>query len=47
MILQSLVTYYEALAAQGKISPPGWAEVKVTFAMDLAEDGTRNAAAGD
>lgn len=35
MILQSLVKYYEALLAQGKISGPGWSKVKISFGLDL------------
>lgn len=40
MILQALYQYYEALSARGEISPPGWCEVKVSFALDISEDGT-------
>lgn len=39
MILQALYTYYGALAARGEISPPGWCEAKVSFALDIDEDG--------
>lgn len=39
MILQSLAAYYQALNAKGRISPPGWSPAKVTFALELSEDG--------
>ena len=40
MILQALVDYYEQLAAQGKIARPGWAKVKVSWALEIDGDGT-------
>ncbi len=40
MILQSLVSYYEALAGKGKVAAPGWCQAKVSYAIDLAPDGT-------
>ncbi|MDO4582038.1 MAG: type I-C CRISPR-associated protein Cas8c/Csd1 [Bacillota bacterium] len=39
MILQSLVSYYEALAAKGEIPRPGWATVKVAYALEIDENG--------
>lgn len=39
MILQSLVQYYEALEKKGKITSPGWSRAKVSFALNLAENG--------
>ena len=39
MILQSLVDYYEALAARGEIARPGWGKTKVAFALELDENG--------
>ncbi len=39
MILQALVDYYEELAAQGKIARPGWAKVKVSWALEINEEG--------
>ncbi len=39
MILQALVDYYEELASQGKIARPGWAKVKVSWALEIDEDG--------
>ncbi len=39
MILQSLVSYYEILAAQGKIAKPGWSPAKVSYALVLSQDG--------
>ena len=40
MILQALCAYYDALAARGEISPPGWCEARVSFALDLDENGS-------
>lgn len=39
MILQSLVKYYEALERKGKIPKPGWSIAKVSFALEITEDG--------
>ena len=39
MILQSLVQYYEALEKKGEISRPGWCAAKVSFALELSEEG--------
>ena len=39
MILQALTRYYEDLLAQGKIDAPGWAPVKISFALYLDENG--------
>lgn len=40
MILQALTEYYDALLAQGKISPPGWENAcKVSFGLELDETG--------
>lgn len=39
MILQSLVSYYEALAEKGEIARPGWAQVKVSWALEIDENG--------
>lgn len=39
MILQALIQYYEELLAAGKITRPGWAKAKVSFALDLDEAG--------
>ena len=39
MILQALVDYYEQLAAQGRITKPGWAKVKVSWALEIDENG--------
>ena len=39
MILQALVHYYEALAAQGKISKPGWGPAKISYALELDSQG--------
>ena len=40
MILQALVQHYEALAALGKISPPGWGNVGVSYALCIGTTGT-------
>lgn len=39
MILQALVRYYEDLLAHGKLSAPGWMGEKVSWALELAQDG--------
>lgn len=39
MILQTLVDYYEQLSAQGRIAKPGWAKVKVSWALEIDENG--------
>lgn len=39
MILQALADYYEALAEKGKISRPGWAKAKVSYALEINENG--------
>ena len=40
MIVQALCAYYDALAARGEISPPGWCEARVSFTLDLDENGS-------
>ena len=39
MILQALVQYYEDLLANGKITRPGWTSAKVSWALELDENG--------
>ena len=39
MILQALTEYYRTLEQQGKISPPGWGQVKVSYALCIGADG--------
>lgn len=39
MILQALVRCYDALAADGKVQKPGWSPVKVSWGLELDEDG--------
>ena len=39
MILQSLVELYEVLVVQGKLQGAGWASVKVSYALDINDDG--------
>lgn len=40
MILQALADYYEELLKKGKTVPNGWRRAKVSFALNLAEDGS-------
>ena len=40
MILQALTDYYHVLEREGKIAAPGWGPVKVSFALELGDDGT-------
>lgn len=40
MILQALTRYYEDLLALGRIARPGWAMAKVSWALELGQDGT-------
>ena len=40
MILQALTAYYERLAEKGLVDPPGWGPAKVSYGIDLNEDGT-------
>ena len=39
MILQALTEYYETLAGSGRISPPGWGDTKVSYALCIGADG--------
>lgn len=39
MILQALFDYYEELASERKIARPGWAKVKVSWALEIDENG--------
>ena len=39
MILQALTAYYQTLEEAGKIAAPGWASVKVSFALCLGDNG--------
>ena len=39
MILQALVQCYEALAEKGELEKPGWSPVKVSWGLELDEDG--------
>ncbi len=39
MILQALASYYEKLAEAGKAERPGWGKAKVSFGLNLREDG--------
>ncbi len=39
MILQALVEYYEALAAQGKLARPGWSDSKISYVLYINETG--------
>lgn len=40
MILQALCDHYDALARRGEVTPPGWSLAKVSFALDIDEQGT-------
>ncbi len=40
MILQALVAYYNKLATRGEISKPGWAKTKISWAVELGDDGS-------
>lgn len=39
MILQALVSYYEVLAGRNMISQPGWSPAKVSYALELNDNG--------
>jgi len=39
MILQTLVHYYEALADRNEIARPGWANTKVSHALEIGDNG--------
>ncbi len=39
MILQALVQHYEDLTVKGMIAPPGWSPVKVSYSLELDEEG--------
>ena len=39
MILQSLVSYYDCLVERGLVSPPGWSDVNVSYALQINESG--------
>ena len=40
MILQALVQHYENLAKDGKVPKPGWCHAKISYEIDLNENGT-------
>lgn len=44
MILQALTNYYETLLTQGKITPPGWATIRVSYGIELDTEGPSSAA---
>ena len=39
MILRALVNYYESLAAQGKLAKPGWGDARISYALEISEEG--------
>lgn len=39
MILQALVSYYESLVTAGEIESPGWSKQKVSYALELNDNG--------
>lgn len=43
MILQSLMTYYEALAEKGEIVSPGWGNIRVQYALEINDAGSLQA----
>lgn len=40
MILQALTQHYETLVNQGKVSKQGWCRAKVSYALNIARDGS-------
>lgn len=40
MILEALTNYYRTMERLGRIPPFGWGDVKVTFILDITDDGT-------
>ncbi len=40
MILQALVKYYEDLEKSGKMASEGWSQQKVSYALEIGDDGT-------
>ena len=44
MILQALCKYYEQLEKEGKLPTPGWCQAKVSYAIELNQDGDVKAA---
>lgn len=40
MILNSLVSYYEALADKGELERPGWGTARVGYKVCLRPDGS-------
>ena len=39
MILQALVRYYEDLLQNGTLRAPGWVKEKISWGLQLADDG--------
>ena len=39
MILQALVEHYEDLAAQGKLTAPGWSDAKISYVLYINDAG--------
>lgn len=39
MILESLVSYYEYLLKVGEISPPGWTVSRISWGLEIGDDG--------
>ena len=39
MILQALTQYYDALNARSEIDTPGWGRPKISYALQLRENG--------
>ena len=39
MILESLVSHYEYLLKAGEISPPGWPVSRISWGLEIGEEG--------
>lgn len=39
MVLQSLVNFYEVLLQKGKVGKPGWAKEKISYGLNIDENG--------
>ena len=40
MILQALIDYYDEMLKQGRITPPGWEQAKISYILNIDENGT-------
>ena len=39
MILQALNQYYDRLVQEGELERPGWQTIKVSYALEIDDDG--------